>query len=183
MPLTLTISHDIMEGQGLENPSIKTPRTIILMLKHSFHLFIYQQIQDPRTKRERWTIKILNHLGVQDVGFSSMGSYSDRKFSFHCHNPDRRCNPCRCSYRGPTFEASNTQLKDDKVSTSEANNAMTLSDFMSWQMDQENQAKKDDTIDLEKVSKTDDSKFMRKPLNIMVNKKFISIFKLETQEA
>lgn len=81
--------------------------------------------------------------------------------------------------RGPPSTIDSTQSEVDKGNTLEANNAMTLSDFMGWQMDQD---KKEDTNDGEKVSK-DDQKFMRKPLNIMVNKKFISIFKLETCEA
>ncbi|WOK99277.1 rho guanine nucleotide exchange factor 8-like [Canna indica] len=72
----------------------------------------------------------------------------------------------------------------DRANEFDANNSMTLSDFMGWQMEQDNQTKKEEPTNVEKSSKEEDGKFtMKKPLNIMVNKKFINILKLETWEA
>ncbi|XP_074587181.1 rop guanine nucleotide exchange factor 12-like [Curcuma longa] len=143
--------------------------TILLIIKHRF----------PGIPQS--TLDISKIQDNKDVGFSILESYSRVLESLAFTVMSRIEDVLRADAlaRGPPSTIDSTQSEVDKGNTSEANNAMTLSDFMGWQMDQD---KKEDTNDGEKVSK-DDQKFMRKPLNIMVNKKFISIFKLETCEA
>lgn len=55
----------------------------------------------------------------------------------------------------------------EKLNKIEANNLMTLQDFMGWQMDQNTETKK------EKGTSEDEGKWMRKLPNLVTNKKFL----------
>lgn len=66
----------------------------------------------------------------------------------------------------------------EKLNKMEAPASMTLSDFMGWQLDQDTEEKKKDSNNLEDTLNVDAIK-LKKPPNIVTNKKFSYIEKLQ----
>ncbi|EHA8591171.1 Rho guanine nucleotide exchange factor 8 [Cocos nucifera] len=67
----------------------------------------------------------------------------------------------------------------EKLSQMEEPAAMTLSDFMGWQVEQDSETKNKDSGNLEEMLNSEDGKLMRKPPPIVTNKKFSYIEKID----
>ncbi|XP_073006531.1 rho guanine nucleotide exchange factor 8-like [Typha latifolia] len=78
-----------------------------------------------------------------------------------------------------TIKALDPREEIEKLNKMESPASFTLSDFMGWNMDQDAEVKKD-SGNLEDILNIEDGKFMKKPPNIVTNKKFSYIEKLES---
>ncbi|XP_058075612.1 rho guanine nucleotide exchange factor 8 [Magnolia sinica] len=67
----------------------------------------------------------------------------------------------------------------EKPNSTESPSSMTLSDFMGWNLEQEPEEQKEPVSNLEDMLSSDDGKIMSKPPNIVTNKKFTYMEKLE----
>ncbi|XP_020105923.1 rho guanine nucleotide exchange factor 8-like [Ananas comosus] len=159
--------------------------TILLIIKHRF----------PGIPQSSLDISKIQYN--KDVGYSILESYS-RILESLAYNVMSRIDDVLYAdslARDPNLSKRRPSLTDselvkgtvrtldpkeeiEKLNKMEAPASMTLSDFMGWQLDQDTEEKKKDSNNLEDTLNVDAIK-LKKPPNIVTNKKFSYIEKLQ----
>nr|CAD1823645.1 unnamed protein product [Ananas comosus var. bracteatus] len=182
-----SITVDVFDPDDMEKREQFEERaeTILLIIKHRF----------PGIPQSSLDISKIQYN--KDVGYSILESYS-RILESLAYNVMSRIDDVLYAdslARDPNLSKRRPSLTDselvkgtvrtldpkeeiEKLNKMEAPASMTLSDFMGWQLDQDTEEKKKDSNNLEDTLNVDAIK-LKKPPNIVTNKKFSYIEKLQ----